>query len=68
MAMKRRSGSNRASSSKVCARPKKHAPRKLYFKRADTVRTRTSIVGATIYQPDLKPSPVGQKLLEALES
>jgi hypothetical protein len=68
MAMKRRSGSNGNSSSKVHARTKKHAPRKLYFKRTGAARTRTSLVGATIYQPDLKPSPVGQKLLEALES
>jgi hypothetical protein len=30
--------------------------------------TRTSLVGATIYQPDIKPSPAGKKLLKALES
>ena len=63
MAMKRRSGSNGDSSSKVRARPKKRASRKLYF----AVRTRDLLIGATIYQPDLKPSPVGRKLLEALE-
>ena len=68
MAMKRRSGSNGEPSSRVRARPKKRAPRKLYFKNAGAARTRDSIVGATIYQPDLKPSPVGRKLLEALES
>jgi hypothetical protein len=31
-------------------------------------RTRTSLIGMTIYQPDLKPSAKGRKLLEALES
>jgi hypothetical protein len=33
----------------------------------DQVRTRTSIVGMTIYMPDIKPSARGRKLLEALE-
>jgi hypothetical protein len=31
-------------------------------------RTRTSLIGMTIYQPDLEPSPRGRKLLEALDS
>jgi hypothetical protein len=31
------------------------------------VRTRTSIVGMTIYMPDVEPSARGRKLLEALE-
>jgi hypothetical protein len=31
-------------------------------------RTRTSLIGVTIYQPDLEPSPIGRKLLAALES
>src|SRR6202041_3186503 len=30
-------------------------------------RTRTSIVGMTIYMPDIEPSARGRKLLEALE-
>lgn len=32
-----------------------------------SIRTRTSLVGMTIYQPDIEPSPQGRKLLEALE-
>ncbi len=31
------------------------------------VRTRSSIVGMTIYMPDIEPSARGRKLLEALE-
>src|SRR5450631_2855767 len=31
-------------------------------------RTRTSIVGMTIYMPDIEPSARGRKLLEALET
>jgi hypothetical protein len=38
----------------------KHAPKK--------PRTRTSLFGVTIYQPDIEPSPLGRKLLDALES
>jgi hypothetical protein len=45
--------------------PKKYAKRAPL--KATSTRTRTSLVGMTIYQPDLKPSPVGRKLLEALE-
>jgi hypothetical protein len=29
-------------------------------------RTRTSLIGMTIYQPDIEPSPRGRKLLEGL--
>ena len=35
---------------------------------ANKARTRTSLIGVTIYQPDLEPSPRGRKLLEALDS
>lgn len=36
-----------------------HAPKR--------ARVRTSLIGVTIYQPDLEPSPRGRRLLEALE-
>jgi hypothetical protein len=67
MVMKRRAGSTGDSSPRVRSRPKKRASKKLLYKVAPA-RTRTSLVGATIYQPDLKPSAVGRKLLEALEN
>jgi hypothetical protein len=64
MVSKRRTGVSEDSSAKNrhgrasgVSRPKK----------ASSTRTRTSLVGMTIYQPDLKPTPVGRKLLEALE-
>jgi hypothetical protein len=73
MATKRRasfngdsSARNRLGHASSISRPKKHASKKTYLKTSPT-RTRTSLVGVTIYQPDLKPSPVGRKLLEALE-
>jgi hypothetical protein len=84
MAIKRRTGLNGGSSGRAqvsragISRSKKSASKKaregvnpftgekMMFKAKP--RTRTSLVGATIYQPDLKPSPVGQRLLEALES
>jgi hypothetical protein len=31
-------------------------------------RTRTSLIGVTIYQPDIESSPLGRKLLDALDS
>ena len=31
------------------------------------VRTRNSLMGVKIYQPDLEPSPKGRKLLDALD-
>jgi hypothetical protein len=31
-------------------------------------RTRTSLIGMTIYQPDLEPSDIGRRLLVALDS
>jgi hypothetical protein len=31
-------------------------------------RTRTSLIGMTIYQPDLEPSAIGRRLLDALDS
>ena len=60
------SARNRQGHASGIARPKKRASKKVYLKATPT-RTRTSLVGVTIYQPDLKPSPVGRKLLEALE-
>lgn len=30
-------------------------------------RTRTSLIGMTIYQPDLKPSAKGRRLLDSLD-
>jgi hypothetical protein len=38
----------------------KRAPKK--------ARTRTTLTGMTIYQPDFEPSPRARKLLEALDS
>jgi hypothetical protein len=74
MVTKRRASFNGGSSesnpqglASAIARPKKRAFKERYLKVSPT-RTRTSLVGVTIYQPDLKPSPVGRKLLEALES
>jgi hypothetical protein len=61
------SASNRQGRAPAVARSKRHASKKGYLK-ASPARTRTSLVGVTIYQPDLKPTPVGRKLLEALES
>jgi hypothetical protein len=68
MVTKRRPGLNGASAPKgrwgqpaAIAGAKKGA--KGYLK----PRTRTSLVGTTIYQPDIKPSSLGRKLLEALE-
>ncbi len=71
MVSKRRASLNGDSSARnrqghASDRPKKRASKKVYLKATPT-RTRTSLVGVTIYQPDLKPSPVGRKLLEALE-
>jgi hypothetical protein len=45
------------------------AAKKRAYKKAAPIRarTRTSIVGMTIYQPEVEPSPQGRKLLEALE-
>jgi hypothetical protein len=31
-------------------------------------RTRTSLIGVTIYQPDVEPSAKGRRLLDALNS
>lgn len=67
MVMKRHTGSNGDPAARARSRPKKRASRKSFYKVAPA-RTRTSLIGATIYQPDLKPSSVGRKLLEALES
>jgi hypothetical protein len=35
---------------------------------ANKARTRTSLIGVTIYQPDVEPSARGRRLLAALES
>jgi hypothetical protein len=60
------SSSNRQGHTPSVAKLKKRAYKKAYLKASPT-RTRTSLVGMTIYQPDVKPSPQGRKLLEALE-
>ncbi len=39
--------------------PKRSAPAR--------AKVRTSIIGATIFEPDLKPSRRGERLLEALD-
>jgi hypothetical protein len=46
------------------------AAKKRTSKKATPIRarTRTSIVGMTIYMPDIEPSARGRKLLEALET
>jgi hypothetical protein len=69
MDAKRRTGVNKDTSAKNgrlrasgVSAPRKHAPKK-----TSSTRTRTSLVGMTIYQPDLQPSAVGRKLLEALK-
>jgi len=49
------------------SRPQKRPDKKVYLKASPT-RTHTSLVGMTICQPDIKPSPLGRKLIEALES
>jgi hypothetical protein len=51
-------GSAKRYPTRVPETPGKRAP----------ARTRTSLVGMTIYQPDIEPSPQGRKLLDALES
>ncbi len=73
MVTKRRTGINGSSSAKTRqrhasggARSKKSASKKGSLK-TSPARTRTSLVGMTIYQPDLEPSAVGRKLLAALE-
>jgi hypothetical protein len=62
MVTRRRLGSGSASRGGLDAHTSSvpRAPRK--------VRTRTSLVGMTIYQPDVEPSPQGRKLLDALDS
>jgi hypothetical protein len=65
MVTRRRMGSGSASRGRRDAQTlsmtstAKRAPKK--------ARTRTSLIGVTIYQADLEPSPRGRKLLEALE-
>jgi hypothetical protein len=70
MVTKRRVSFNSGASSSRQGRPlptskAKKRVHKAYQK--GSIRTRTSLVGMTIYQPDIKPSPQGRKLLEALE-
>lgn len=48
------------------SRAKKIVDKKDVLKSA-SVRARTSIVGTTIYHPDVKPSALGRKVLAALE-
>jgi len=35
---------------------------------SNRAQTRTSLIGVTIYQPDVEPSAKGRRLLEALDS
>ncbi len=48
------------------SRAKKPASKSVYL-RGTSTRTRTSLIGTTIYQPDVKPSILGRKLLAALK-
>jgi hypothetical protein len=50
----------------VATRRKKHS--KGVTSVSKRARTRTSLIGMTIYQPDIEPSPLGRKLLNALDS
>jgi hypothetical protein len=50
----------------VATRRKKHS--KGMATKSKRARTRTSLIGMTIYQPDLKLSAIGRKLLDALDS
>ncbi len=70
MVTKRRVSLNSGSSSRrqghaLPAVKAKRRVHKAYQK--GSIRTRTSLVGMTIYQPDIEPSLQGRKLLEALE-
>jgi hypothetical protein len=62
MVNKRRSGSGLASRNSRNAHTSGAATAP---KRA---RTRTSLIGVTIYQPDVEPSAQGRRLLDALNS
>ena len=67
MTSMRRSMVNRGSSGKLrdttpaVTGSRKRAPTK------KGATTRTSLIGMTIYQPDVEPSPQARKLLDALE-
>jgi hypothetical protein len=45
---------------------KKHSKGVAY--KSKSARTRTSLIGVTIYQPDVEPSAQGRRLLDALNS
>jgi hypothetical protein len=49
----------------VATRRKKHS--QSVATKSKRARTRTSLIGMTIYQPDLEPSAIGRKLLDALD-
>lgn len=49
----------------VATRHKKHS--KSVATKSKRARTRTSLIGMTIYQPDIEPSAIGRKLLDALD-
>jgi hypothetical protein len=53
-------------SRRVATRRKKHAKGVIY--ESTRARTRTSLIGVTIYQPDVEPSAQGRRLLDALNS
>jgi hypothetical protein len=50
----------------VATRRKKNS--KSVAPKSKRARTRTSLIGMTIYQPDIKPSALGRKLLDALDT
>jgi hypothetical protein len=50
----------------VATRRKKHS--KSMAGESKGVLTRTSLIGVTIYQPDVEPSAKGRRLLDALDS
>jgi len=64
MVTKRRNGFSGDSSARNRLVRSSGVPKR---KKTSSPRTRTSLAGMTIYQPDLKPSAVGRKLLESLE-
>ena len=73
MVSKRRAGLNGGSAAKHRRGRSSGVPRakmsasKNGISKDPSTRTRTSLVGMTIYQPDLQPSALGRKLLDALE-
>jgi hypothetical protein len=50
----------------VATRRKKHSKR--VANKSKRSRTRTSLIGVTIYQPDVEPSAQGRRILDLLNS